>query len=105
MTNKLNNKVEEKLTKKQEKLLKFCLENSKVIPPTYEEMAKFMGVKSRQSCFDMIKWIEKKMGKKLGDIVSTGRSTQRNLGGVGSNPTISTNGTSYTDYNYNVFNH
>ena len=95
--------MKNELTKKQKKLLNFCVENAKVIPPTYDEMTKFMNVKSKQSCFDMIKLIEKKMDMKLGDIVSIGRSTQRNLGGVGSNPTIPTDGTHYQDYNYQIY--
>lgn len=32
------------LTKKQKKLLDFCIKNAKIIPPTYEEMSKFMKV-------------------------------------------------------------
>lgn len=92
----MKTKIEmEDLTKKQQKLLKFCVENAKTIPPTYEEMARFMGVRSKQSCFDMIQWIEKKLGRKIGDIVSSGRGTERNLRGVGSNPTISVNSTNY----------
>ena len=38
--------MKEKLTKKQQKLLDFVLNNMRVVLPTYKEMRKFMGVKS-----------------------------------------------------------
>lgn len=73
--------MNKELTKKQKKLLKFYIYNWKEVPPTYQEMASFMGVGSKQSIVDMIRLIE----KKLGSVVSIRRSTLRNQRGASAN--------------------
>lgn len=82
-----------KLTIKQKKLLEFYQNKDNwrpPRPPTYSQMAKFMGIKI-QSVFDMFCLIKKKMG----DMVLIGKGSRRNPSDIGPNPIIPHDSTSY----------